>query len=253
MKKSIFMSDIARIFTVVIFMVQYAAGAEITSWMRDMLNSVNSERKAAKEELSPLCYNAKVIAAAVTHNDDMVREKFFSHTGSDNSQAWDRLTNEQYAWNSVAENIARGQNSVQNVMTNWMNSPGHKGNILSDSNVHFGAAWDVTTNTWTQVFARSKNSNEVCMIPELKEVGEGCEKKKECKSNKCKESVCKKKKTKKENGKGCNKNSKCISNKCYGNKCRPSTCLDKGDVCDENSACCGLKCSTKKKTPTCKK
>ena len=59
MKKSIFMSDIARIFTVVIFIVQYAAGVEITNWMTDMLNSVNSER--SKTSLDPLCYNAKVM------------------------------------------------------------------------------------------------------------------------------------------------------------------------------------------------
>ena len=149
MKKSIFMSDIARIFTVVIFIVQYAAGVEITSWMTDMLNSVNSER--AKQNLDPLCYNAKVIAAAVTHNEDMVKNDFLSHTGSDSSQVGDRLTNENYPWNSVAENIANGQYSVEQVMTSWMNSSGHKANILRDSVVHFGAAWDDSTRIWTQV------------------------------------------------------------------------------------------------------
>jgi len=82
----------------------------------------------------------------------------------------------------------------------------------------------------------------------LKEVGEGCEKKSECKSNKCKKGVCKKKKTKKENGKTCNKDSKCISNKCYRSKCRPSTCLDKKVICEENSDCCSLKCSTTRGT-----
>merc|ERR1712238_443902 len=55
----------------------------------------------------------------------------------------------------------------------------------------------------------------------LKEVGEGCEKKSECISKKCKNDVCTKKKTPKENGEKCNRDSKCISKKC------------KNDVCEE--------------------
>jgi len=251
MKKSIFISDIARIFTVVIFIVQYAAGVEITSWMTDMLSSVNSKR--AKQNLGPLCYNAKVIAAAVTHNEDMVKEDFLDHTGSDGSDPEDRLVREEYDWNSYGENVAWGQISVQEVMKDWMKSDGHKANILNDSVVHFGAAWDVSTNYWTQVFGRSGNSDDVCIstgtIPTLKEVGEGCDKKSECQSNKCKNGVCKKKKTKKEDGKSCNKDSKCISNNCYGKKkCRPFTCLDKKVTCEKNSDCCSLKCSRKRST-----
>jgi len=108
----------------------------------------------------------------------------------------------------------------------------------------FNDAWG-NTLWWGAIFYKPET------IPTLKEEGEECEKKSECKSNKCKKDVCKKKKTKKENGKSCNKASKCISNKCYMGKCRPSTCLDKKVICDEDSACCSLKCN--KKNGTCNK
>jgi len=106
--------------------------------------------------------------------------------------------------------------------------------------------WDRDTLWWGAIFYKPDET-----IPTLKEEGEECEKKSECKSNKCKKDVCKKKKTKKENGESCNKPSKCISNKCYMGKCRPSTCLDKKVICDEDSACCSLKCN--KKNGTCNK
>ena len=64
----------------------------------------------------PLCYNGKLIAAAITHTSDMVRNDFFSHIGSDGSAPSDRVTVAFYTWDAVAENIAWGQRSVASVM-----------------------------------------------------------------------------------------------------------------------------------------
>jgi len=132
----------------------------ITGWMEEMLERVNQER-ANNGGLDPLCYNEKVILAAQVHNQDMVDNNFFSHTGSDGFGMGRRLTNQGYIWNRAAENIANGQSSVTWVMNAWMNSPGHRANILSTHVVHFGAAWDAGTNKWTQVFGNS--NSEGCL------------------------------------------------------------------------------------------
>eukprot|EP00551_Chaetoceros_affinis_P002062 CAMPEP_0203661362 /NCGR_PEP_ID=MMETSP0088-20131115/59571_1 /ASSEMBLY_ACC=CAM_ASM_001087 /TAXON_ID=426623 /ORGANISM="Chaetoceros affinis, Strain CCMP159" /LENGTH=376 /DNA_ID=CAMNT_0050524031 /DNA_START=60 /DNA_END=1190 /DNA_ORIENTATION=+ len=170
----------------------YGQGVTITDWMIDMLDEVNAKRATAGTH--PLCYNDKVILAAEIHNQDMVNNNFFSHTGSDGSQPWDRLTTQGYTWSGVAENvafgqfshtgsdgsqpwdrlttqgytwsgvaenIAFGQTTVTQVMNAWMNSPGHRANILNSGYYHFGVAWDTTTNKWTQVFGNS--NSESCM------------------------------------------------------------------------------------------
>eukprot|EP00551_Chaetoceros_affinis_P016639 CAMPEP_0203713038 /NCGR_PEP_ID=MMETSP0091-20130426/70354_1 /ASSEMBLY_ACC=CAM_ASM_001089 /TAXON_ID=426623 /ORGANISM="Chaetoceros affinis, Strain CCMP159" /LENGTH=373 /DNA_ID=CAMNT_0050591045 /DNA_START=40 /DNA_END=1161 /DNA_ORIENTATION=- len=137
----------------------YGQGVTITDWMIDMLDEVNAKRATAGTHA--LCYNDKVILAAEVHNQDMVNNNFFSHTGSDGSQPWDRLTTQGYTWSGVAENVAFGQTTVTQVMNAWMNSPGHRANILNSGYYHFGVAWDTTTNKWTQVFGNS--NSESCM------------------------------------------------------------------------------------------
>ncbi len=138
-------------------------GVTITTWMTDMLTQVNQERANAGTGLAPLCYNEKIILAAQAHNQDMVDNNFFDHTGSDNSSLGQRVTLQGYHWNAVRENIAFGQTSVTQVMTSWMNSSGHRANILANNVVHFGAAWDTGTNKWTQVFGASFDSSEGCV------------------------------------------------------------------------------------------
>jgi len=133
-------------------------------WKHAMLERVNAER--AKENLDPLCYNEKLTAASENHVDDMIKNNFFSHTGSNGSQPWDRMEDEGYSWGNAAENIAYGQTSVKEVMNAWMNSPGHKANILS-GNVHFGASYK--GKYWVQKFASPWPSSdaEVCDTPTM--------------------------------------------------------------------------------------
>jgi hypothetical protein len=136
---------------------------DITPWMQEMLESVNSVR--ASLNVAPLCYNSKIIEAAERHNNDMVTNNIFSHTGSDGSSVGVRVTDTTYTWGRVAENIAKGQRSVESVMNAWINSPGHYGNIINDDVIHFGAAWDSSTNLWTQVFGRPLSAGtEECVV-----------------------------------------------------------------------------------------
>merc|ERR1711862_852480 len=129
-------------------------------WMVEMLDRINKER--AKKKYNPLCLNEKLMMAAQKHNNDMVKNGFTSHTGSDGSSIADRITRQNYKFGFYGENIAKGQDSVTKAMDAFMNSPVHKDNILYDRFKHVGIAWH-KKNYWTQVFAAAKEGVEFCM------------------------------------------------------------------------------------------
>lgn len=134
---------------------------QISSWMKEMLNRVNQER--ARVGVGPLCYNKKLIASSVQHNNDMISMNKMDHRGSDGSRSWDRIKAQGYQYSTCAENVARGQSSVSIVMNSWMNSSGHRKNLLNPNFIHFGAAWGGSRNFWTQNFGRPKSSKESCI------------------------------------------------------------------------------------------
>ncbi|WP_238987417.1 CAP domain-containing protein [Roseovarius dicentrarchi] len=82
--------------------------------------------------LTPLSSSAALGRAAAGHARDMAQNGFFSHTGSNGSGIGDRARAVGYGFCFIAENIAQGQSSVDEVMTGWMNSTGHRRNILSE-------------------------------------------------------------------------------------------------------------------------
>ncbi|KAF4047131.1 Cysteine-rich secretory protein family [Phytophthora infestans] len=135
----------------------------VTDWRTTMLDAVNKERVAVG--LPRLCMNNKLQVAAQAHSKDMALRDFVSHTGSDGSTLSTRVQDAGYRWTSVAENIAAGQLTVGRVMTSWMNSAGHRANILSARNTMLGCEYAGTSNSrykyyWTQVFA--SGSTEAC-------------------------------------------------------------------------------------------
>ncbi|WSN47409.1 CAP domain-containing protein [Streptomyces sp. NBC_01296] len=117
-----------------------------------VLALVNKERAAAG--CGPLATNAKLSAAARTYSDTMARSGVMSHTGPDGSTMTSRVEAAGYGWSGLGENIARGQSDADAVMNAWMNSSGHRANILNCSfkeigiGVHKGdgGPW------WTQDF-----------------------------------------------------------------------------------------------------
>ncbi|MEW7278810.1 CAP domain-containing protein [Aquimarina sp. 2201CG1-2-11] len=122
--------------------------------MLDLLALVNIAR--ANNGKQPLKMNAKLVAAALFHANDMNDNNFFSHTGSNGSSVGERITDQGYSWNSYGENIANGYSSVNQVHNGWMNSSGHKKNILSANFTEIGMAR--VKNYWVQVFGRSFNA-----------------------------------------------------------------------------------------------
>jgi uncharacterized protein YkwD len=89
-------------------------------------------RERAKTELPPLVFNPKLEAAALAHAKDMAKHDKMSHEGSDGSTVVQRIERQDYHYRAIGENVAAGQESVDEVMRTWMDSPPHKKNILSD-------------------------------------------------------------------------------------------------------------------------
>ncbi|MEU2715073.1 CAP domain-containing protein [Streptomyces sp. NPDC007205] len=117
----------------------------------EVLRLVNQER--AKVGCSPLAANSSLTRLAETFSDDMAARDFFDHTDPNGKTPWDRAAAAGVT-DLGGENIARGQADAAAVMKAWMNSPGHRANILNCDfktlgvGVHFGPGgpW------WTQDF-----------------------------------------------------------------------------------------------------
>jgi uncharacterized protein YkwD len=115
----------------------------------------NAERAA--EGLAPLTVDALLTTAAQAHSDDMVARAFYSHTSPDGSQPWDRAAAAGSERRTIGENIACGQRSPAEVVRGWMNSPGHRANILKPDFTHIGiglAGGGTAGTYWTQLFGR---------------------------------------------------------------------------------------------------
>jgi uncharacterized protein YkwD len=120
--------------------------------INEVLRLVNVER--AKADCSALTIDSRLAAAANGHSADMAANNYFSHTGRNGSQVSDRVEAAGYRWRAVAENIAKGQPTPAAVMQAWMNSSGHRANILNCRyrNIGIGLAYAGRSPVWTQNF-----------------------------------------------------------------------------------------------------
>ncbi|GGS19684.1 hypothetical protein GCM10010252_68900 [Streptomyces aureoverticillatus] len=119
----------------------------------DVLTLTNSHRAAAG--LRPLAPDPRLSAAAQAHSADMVARAFYSHTAPDGSEPWHRAAAAGSAHRTVGENIACGQRSAAEVVQGWMDSPGHRANILKPAFTHLGvgfAGGGPAGTYWTQLF-----------------------------------------------------------------------------------------------------
>lgn len=110
---------------------------------------INAERTTSG--LGLLVENAQLSTAAQAHAADMVAQGYFSHTGQNGSTFSQRAQATGYAC-AAAENIAAGQQSEANVMAGWMNSAGHRRNILLRDATQFGLGR--AGNTWVLMLGR---------------------------------------------------------------------------------------------------
>ncbi|WP_328656082.1 CAP domain-containing protein [Streptomyces sp. NBC_00334] len=119
----------------------------------EVVGLTNRERAGAG--LPPLSVDARLATAAQAHSADMVVRDFYSHTDPDGGRPWDRAAAAGATRGTVGENIACGQRSPADVVEGWMNSPGHRANILKTDFTHIGvglAGGGRAGTYWTQLF-----------------------------------------------------------------------------------------------------
>ena len=105
---------------------------------------VNSQRAAAG--LAAVSSNGALTSAAAAHSKDQATTGRMSHTGSNGSTMAQRCSAAGYGWRALAENVAAGYGSADSVMNGWMNSAGHRANIMNPTYVHVGVAVAYSTN-----------------------------------------------------------------------------------------------------------
>lgn len=112
-----------------------------------------AERRAAG--LRPLAADPRLTAAAQDHSADMAGRGFYAHTTPEGSEPWDRAAAAGAAHRGIGENIACGQRTPAEVVRGWMNSPGHRANILKPDFTHLGVGYATggpAGTYWTQLF-----------------------------------------------------------------------------------------------------
>ncbi len=127
----------------------------------EMLDAVNAVRAAGQTcggeryaPVAPLVWNDRLEAAATRHTADMVEHGSFAHRGSDGSEVGERATRAGYSWRLLGENIARFQQTVPEVVEDWVESPGHCRALMDARYAEMGAA--VQDRYWTQVFGLAR-------------------------------------------------------------------------------------------------
>jgi len=95
----------------------------------------------ARNNLGPLTWNPKLALAAQRYAEQMANEGFFSHTSSAGVTVGQRITSAGYDWWTYGENIAYGYSTPEKVMEGWINSSGHRANLLAQSYQDLGVGY----------------------------------------------------------------------------------------------------------------
>ena len=113
-----------------------------------ILDLVNQER--AKAGLKPLVLDSLLTKVATEKARDMYANKYFSHTSPTYGSPFEMMQKFGVKYSYAGENIAAGQRSAEEVMNAWMNSPGHRANILNANFKKLGVGY--VNNQWVQMF-----------------------------------------------------------------------------------------------------
>ena len=137
---------------------QQPSATTASEFERRVLDLVNEER--AKNGLKPLVWSDELANVARKHSQDMATRNFFSHTNPDGLSPFDRIKNAGISYRAAGENIAAGQTTPEAVMESWMNSSGHRANILNGNYTQLGVGCVKGGSYgiyWTQCFMTPAN------------------------------------------------------------------------------------------------
>ncbi|SEP79434.1 uncharacterized protein, YkwD family [Virgibacillus subterraneus] len=122
---------------------------------KKVVELVNEER--AKENLDPLKMHDRLSSLARKKSQDMAENNYFSHTSPTYGSPFDMMQQFNFNYSLAGENIAAGQRSPEQVVEGWMNSEGHRKNIMKDGFTHIGVGYVEGAGLpyktyWTQLF-----------------------------------------------------------------------------------------------------
>jgi uncharacterized YkwD family protein len=127
----------------------------LSSHEKEVIVLVNKERAA--RGLAPLATSTKLSSVARVKSQDMIDNKYFSHTSPVYGSPFKMMERFGLRFSAAGENIAYGQKTAGEVVNGWMNSPGHRANILSNAFTHIGVGAAKMSNGtlyWTQMFMK---------------------------------------------------------------------------------------------------
>ena len=119
-----------------------------SAYEREVIRLVNVER--AKHGLAPLTEDATLTRTARMKSQDMRDNRYFDHNSPTYGSPFDLMKAQGVRYRTAGENIAMGYATPEAVVNAWMNSPGHRANILNASYTKIGVGY--IGNYWTQHF-----------------------------------------------------------------------------------------------------
>lgn len=126
------------------------SGTEISAFESKVIELTNEQRR--KNGLPNLQPDTALSNVAQEKSNDMQAKNYFSHTSPTYGSPFDMMRDFGVSYNTAGENIAMGQRSAEEVVNAWMNSEGHRKNILSPNYTHIGVGHTTQGNYWTQLF-----------------------------------------------------------------------------------------------------
>ncbi|QHE51028.1 CAP domain-containing protein [Pontibacillus sp. HMF3514] len=125
-------------------------GYELSQYEQKVIELTNEKR--AEQGLSPLKIDKELSKVARKKSQDMAQNNYFSHNSPTYGSPFDMMKQFGIEYRTAGENIAKGQRSPQEVVNAWMNSAGHRKNILNENFTHIGVGFEENGNVWTQQF-----------------------------------------------------------------------------------------------------
>lgn len=123
---------------------------QLSEFEQQVVELTNQEREA--QGLEPLKVDTELSKVAREKSRDMATNNYFSHDSPNYGSPFDMMEQYGISYQTAGENIAKGQTSPEQVVNGWMNSEGHRENIMNANFTHIGVGYVEQGNHWTQQF-----------------------------------------------------------------------------------------------------
>lgn len=127
-----------------------SVSSTVTAYEAEVVRLVNEIRR--QNGLKPLTQDWQLSRVARYKSEDMRKLSYFSHTSPTYGSPFDMMRSFGISYRTAGENIAKGYKTPEAVVNGWMNSPGHRANILNSTYTHIGVGYVASGNYWTQMF-----------------------------------------------------------------------------------------------------